>query len=85
MTPMMYEVIVNAEDQEYAREIRFAEPWRCPEKGHRNLKSGEIAGITVGSIVFVAIVVAVIIIVLKCTKCCKRKTSKTNAQLNPVK
>lgn len=82
MTPAIYETTVKAEGQEFAAQTDVADVWRCPKAGHKNLKGGEIAGITVGCVLFVAIVVIAVVVLLWCTR---RGQKKQASQLHPVK
>lgn len=81
LTPMIYETVVKAEGHEFVRTTNFAEPWRCPKAGRKNLMPGEIAGIVVGCVLFVALV-AVVAALLALRS---RRAKRQNAQPSPVK
>lgn len=68
LTPMIYETTVKAEGLEYATQMDVADLWRCPTSGRKNLKGGQVAGITVGCVVFAALVVVVAIVAVRCAK-----------------
>lgn len=81
---MIYETTVKAEGTEFAKETRIADLWRCPKAGHKNLKGGQVAGITVGCVVFVVLVVVVVIVAVRCAKR-KSRVQAQGKQMNPVK